>query len=112
MHACGHDGHMAIGLGVAKWLMENKNSSLKGVIKLIFQPAEEGVRGAKPIAESGILDDVDYFACGHLGCDIPKWSDCSCTGTLPFNIKMDSRFKGKAAHRYGATCRNVLLRRL
>lgn len=98
MHACGHDGHMAIGLGVAKWLMENKNSSLKGVIKLIFQPAEEGVRGAKPIAESGILDDVDYFACGHLGCDIPSGVIVAAPERYLSTLKMDLRFKGKAAH--------------
>ncbi|MBC8652943.1 amidohydrolase [Providencia vermicola] len=92
MHACGHDGHMAIGLGVAKWLIENKDRPLKGVIKLIFQPAEEGVRGAKPIAESGILDDVDYFACGHLGCDIPSGVVVAAPERYLSTLKMESPF--------------------
>ncbi|MEG0685002.1 MAG: amidohydrolase [Coprobacillus sp.] len=65
MHACGHDGHVAIGLVTAKILM-NIKKSLHGTIKLIFQPAEEGVRGAKCIAESGFLDDVDYIIAGHI----------------------------------------------
>ncbi|HFO9368783.1 TPA: M20/M25/M40 family metallo-hydrolase, partial [Escherichia coli] len=47
MHACGHDGHISIGLGLAQWVSEN-NHKLCGKIKLIFQAAEEGVRGAKP----------------------------------------------------------------
>ena len=45
MHACGHDGHTAVGLGVAEILMSLREQ-LHGRIKLIFQPAEEGVRGA------------------------------------------------------------------
>ncbi|GKX59363.1 amidohydrolase [Leminorella grimontii] len=98
MHACGHDGHTAIGLGVARWLVENRDMPLKGVIKLIFQPAEEGVRGARPIAESGILDDVDYFACGHLGCDIPSGVVVAAPERYLSTLKMDMRFKGKAAH--------------
>ena len=67
-HACGHDGHTAVGLGVAKWVVDNLDK-LKGTIKLIFQPAEEGVRGAAAIAASGVLDDVDWFAGAHIGCD-------------------------------------------
>lgn len=67
-HACGHDGHTAVGLGVAQWLADNKET-LCGKVKLVFQPAEEGVRGAAAIAASGILDDVDWFTAGHIGCD-------------------------------------------
>lgn len=65
MHACGHDGHIAIGLITAKILNKIKQQ-LHGTIKLIFQPAEEGVRGAKCISESGLLDDVDYLYAGHI----------------------------------------------
>lgn len=65
MHACGHDGHTAIGLTVAKILSQLKDK-MHGTIKLIFQPAEEGVCGAKSIALSGILDDVDYIFAGHI----------------------------------------------
>ena len=65
MHACGHDGHTAIGLTTAKILIAIKEH-LHGTIKLIFQPAEEGVMGAKCIAESGFLDDVDYILAAHI----------------------------------------------
>lgn len=65
MHACGHDGHTAIGLTTARILMDIKEN-IHGTIKLIFQPAEEGVRGAKCIAESGFLDDVDYILAAHI----------------------------------------------
>lgn len=65
MHACGHDGHTAIGLGVAEVLM-NLRAQLHGTVKLIFQPAEEGVRGARAIVSKGHLDDVDYFVGTHL----------------------------------------------
>ena len=65
MHACGHDGHTAIGLGVEEVLMSVKEQ-LHGTVKLIFQPAEEGVRGARAIVSKGHLDDVDYFIGTHL----------------------------------------------
>src|SRR5690606_32834900 len=66
MHACGHDGHTAIGLGVAEALAEC-NEQLDGEVRLIFQPAEEGCRGAKSIVDAGWLDGVDYFFSGHIG---------------------------------------------
>ena len=53
MHACGHDGHASLGLFVCLALNAIRKD-LSGVIKIIFQPAEEGVRGAQSIAESGI----------------------------------------------------------
>lgn len=65
MHACGHDGHAVIGMGVATILASLKDQ-LHGTVKLIFQPAEEGVRGAKPIVEKGHLDDVDFLLGSHI----------------------------------------------
>lgn len=56
MHACGHDGHMAIGLTVAKLLSENY-CDLPGQIKFVFQPAEEGLGGACRMIDEGVLDD-------------------------------------------------------
>ena len=71
MHACGHDGHTAIGLTTAKILMELKDH-WNGTLKLIFQPAEEGVRGARSICTSHFLDDVDYIFASHI---MPQESD-------------------------------------
>lgn len=61
-HACGHDTHTAALLGVAKILMEHK-SLLKGRIKFMFQPGEEGGGGAKLMIESGVLKSPDVDAC-------------------------------------------------
>jgi amidohydrolase len=58
-HACGHDGHMAVLLGVAH-LLKNRRSQFKGKVVFLFQPAEELLPGgAKPMIEEGALDGVD-----------------------------------------------------
>ncbi len=56
MHACGHDGHTAIGMGVAQLLTRHRNE-LPGRVKLVFQPAEEGLGGALAMIEDGALDE-------------------------------------------------------
>ncbi|HIC1790754.1 TPA: amidohydrolase [Escherichia coli] len=97
MHACGHDGHIAIGLGVAAWLMANRDA-LRGKFKLIFQPAEEGVRGARPICDSGVLDDVDYFMALHLGCNLKKGQVLLDPQDFLCTTKLDIHFQGEPAH--------------
>lgn len=98
MHGCGHDGHIAIGLGVAEILMKLKDN-FKGTIKLIFQSAEEGVSGARSVAESHILDDVDYILGGHIGIKAKKSGEIIC-GTDGFfaTSKINAKFKGKSSH--------------
>ncbi|MEC4804348.1 MAG: M20 family metallopeptidase [Jaaginema sp. PMC 1079.18] len=72
MHACGHDGHTAIALGTAYYLWQQR-SRLVGTVKIIFQPAEEGPGGAKPMIEAGILQnpDVDAIVGLHLWNNLP-----------------------------------------
>ncbi len=56
MHACGHDGHTAIGMGVAQ-LLARRRADLAGRVKLVFQPAEEGGGGALAMVAAGVLDN-------------------------------------------------------
>ena len=97
MHACGHDGHQAVLMGLASWLAANKDK-LCGTVKLIFEPGEEGSRGGRPIAESGLLDDLDYLYCGHLGCDIPGGEVVTAPEKFLCTTKVDFRFKGTPSH--------------
>ncbi|MCL1992316.1 MAG: amidohydrolase [Spirochaetes bacterium] len=98
MHACAHDGHTAVGLGVAKLLMQLKDS-FSGTVKLIFQPAEEGVRGAASMAEKGVVNDVDYLLGMHLGSSAPENGLFIC-GTNGFlaTSKFDAIYSGVPAH--------------
>ncbi|MEM7725663.1 MAG: amidohydrolase [Cyanobacteria bacterium P01_A01_bin.45] len=72
MHACGHDGHTAIALGTAYYLQQHRGD-FSGTVKFIFQPAEEGPGGAKPMIEAGVLKnpDVDAIIGLHLWNNLP-----------------------------------------
>jgi len=72
MHACGHDGHTAIALGTAYYLSQHQDNFV-GTVKIIFQPAEEGPGGAKPMIEAGVLQnpDVDAIIGLHLWNNLP-----------------------------------------
>ncbi len=97
MHACGHDGHTAIGLTVAARLADPA-VRWAGTLRLIFQPAEEGGRGAWPMVQSGALDGVDELYVGHLGCMLPSGEIAAeATGFL-YSVKLDASFHGVAAH--------------
>ena len=102
MHACGHDGHACVGLGVAKTLMEIKDQ-LHGKVKLIFQPAEEGVRGAKSIVDNGHLDGVDYCIGSHIS-DLTAEEGVEVTpggyGSLS-TCKYDVTYHGVSSHASG-----------
>ncbi|MEN6411786.1 MAG: amidohydrolase [Veillonellales bacterium] len=100
MHACGHDGHMAIALGVAK-MFSLCRSTMAGNIKVLFQPAEEAapVGGANLLIQSGVLDDAAVIFALHL------WPDLLCgqIGIHPGPMMAASdrftiRILGKGAH--------------
>lgn len=97
MHACGHDGHVAIGLAVAERLAAPE-AAWRGTLRLIFQPAEEGGRGALPMVEAGVLDDVDLFLAGHLGCLLPSGQVATAANGFLWSVRQDVLFHGRPAH--------------
>jgi amidohydrolase len=100
MHACGHDAHMAMVLGAATVLDKIKNE-LAGNIKFLFQPAEEGPGGAKPMIEAGVMENptVDYSIGCHVWTEIPEGTIGVRPG--PFLAAMDRfdiKIKGQGGH--------------
>ena len=99
MHACGHDAHTAMLIGVAK-VLKNMEESLDCRVKLLFQPSEEGVKsGAVMMIENGVLDDVDIIVGQH----VTNALDSGLMGVCPKESQACSRhFKvevfGKSAH--------------
>ena len=100
MHACGHDGHMAILLGLAKWLSQNKDT-LEDNIVLIFQPDEENEGGALPMIKEGLLEDpkVDAIFGLHILPDLPEGMIGTKVGPLMAQTsEVNIEIVGKSAH--------------
>lgn len=99
-HTCGHDAHMTILLSLAQLLINNKDK-IQGHVKLLFQPAEEGKGGAKPMIEAGVLENpnVDKVFALHVWSEIDEGKigikeGAVMASTDPFNITV----KGKGGH--------------
>lgn len=109
MHSCAHDAHTAIGLALAELL--HKEQALRGKIRLLFQPAEEGVRGGYAMLKAGMGDDADYFIAQHLGLGKPTGIVYGGLNGFLCTTKFDAEFSGVGAHAGGEPQkgRNALL---
>lgn len=100
MHACGHDGHTAIGLTVAKLLLSNQEN-LPGTVKLVFQPAEEGLGGAQAMVADGVLENPkpDFSLALHLWNDKPYgWIGITDGPAMAASETFTLHIKGKGGH--------------
>lgn len=96
MHACGHDGHTAIGIGIARVIEDQ--GTFNGTLKLFFQPAEEGGRGGLPMSLTSHVENIDYFFALHLGLGNETGKIIAGYDRPLSNAKLDAVFTGKSAH--------------
>jgi amidohydrolase len=100
MHACGHDGHVAIALGTIYYWMHHRQD-LRGTIKVIFQPAEEGPGGAKPMIEAGVLENpaLDAIIGLHIWNNLPLGTVGVREGALMAAVELfDCTIQGRGGH--------------
>ena len=100
MHACGHDGHTAVGLTVAR-LLNNHRQEMAGTVKLVFQPAEEGLGGAARMISEGALQNPrpDYSLAMHVWNDRPVgWVGASPGPVMAAAEIFSVRLTGKGGH--------------
>ncbi len=95
MHACGHDAHATIGIGVLEAIGE---TDFSGTLKVFFQPAEEVIGGGRPMAESGHLDDVDYLYAAHVGLDYPTGEVVAGLEGILAVTQFYATFEGEPGH--------------
>ncbi len=100
MHACGHDGHVAVGLTVARLLSKQKQS-MHGSVKFVFQPAEEGMGGAEEMIRAGVLRDppVSSTLSLHLWNDRPVgWTGITAGPLMAGADIFEIMITGKGGH--------------
>ncbi|AXR79327.1 amidohydrolase [Natrarchaeobaculum sulfurireducens] len=98
MHACGHDAHATIGVGVLERVAE---SDFSGTLKVFFQPAEEVIGGGKSMAKSDHIDDVDYLLAVHVGLDHPTGEVIAGIDGFLAVSHLEAEFTGEPAHAGG-----------
>lgn len=100
MHACGHDGHMAVCLAFAGYVWKNRNR-LKGRVVFVFQPAEEGPGGAELMIKEGLIQryGIQYFIGLHI---FPEFEEgkiaCRKGSMMPRNGEVTITINGISAH--------------
>ena len=99
-HTCGHDAHMAILLAVAELLLKNKDT-VQGTVKILFQPAEDDIGGAKPMIDEGVMENpkVDKVFGLHVWSELPHGTigikeGAIMASTDPFTVEII----GKGGH--------------
>ncbi|WP_053206661.1 amidohydrolase [Jiangella muralis] len=99
-HSCGHDAHTAIGLAVARELADAVAAGrLSGEIRLIFQPAEEGLRGGPAMVAAGVADGIDVLLGCHIGVQARATGEVVAGyRRILASHKFDVRFRGRNAH--------------
>lgn len=99
MHACGHDCHATIGVSLLHRL---SNHDFPGSVRIFFQPAEEGVRGAQTMIDAGVLDGVDLMLGVHVSGGKPTSTIVGSVVGGMATRKMAVTFRGVAAHASGS----------
>ena len=100
MHACGHDGHVSMGLGLAQ-ILSSYQDQMEGTLKLVFQPAEEGLGGAFAMMADGVLEDPrpDVVFAMHLWTGVPYGKIRTAVGpTMAASSVFTLTVQGKGGH--------------
>lgn len=99
MHACGHDGHTVMGLALASRLADG---DFAGEVRILFQPAEEGVRGAIPMIAAGAVNGIDRMLAIHNQANQPLGTVVGGIENHKATTKWKAVFTGEPAHAAGA----------
>ncbi|MBT8338943.1 MAG: amidohydrolase, partial [Desulfatitalea sp.] len=95
MHACGHDGHITMGLGLAEALSRHADQ-LNGTFYLFFQPAEETAHGGRIFSKLPLIKPLDYLICIHVG--LSNSSKIVCALSFLADKRYQVVFEGRKAH--------------